>query len=309
MKKISVIVPVFNTEKYIEKCLDSIISQKLEEIEIIVIDDGSTDGSGEICDSYCSQDSRVKVVHKLNEGLSCARNDGIRISTGQYILFVDSDDWIDPDLCSETYNIANQHNADIVLFSHKRVNDVDSRVRLVRTKLKSGQLNIEQAIYYSVCVTNGVWTGLYRRGLFDEVKFPQGKYFEDVATSHRLLFSASRVFLVNKYYYNHRVGRSGSITTNPKTKNHPDLQEMHIRKINDLISWGFKDYAVLYALLVMISYGTDDSGQNFFNDVINGTEIDYTKLSYKHRLLLLIYKVKPPLFHFLCEFTGRRAPC
>lgn len=99
MPKVSVIVPVYNVEPYLRQCLDSIVSQTLKDIEIILIDDGSTDGSGEICDEYKREDHRIRVIHKVNEGLSAARNDGIDASTAPYIMFVDGDDWVEPEFC------------------------------------------------------------------------------------------------------------------------------------------------------------------------------------------------------------------
>lgn len=111
---ISIIVPVYNVEKYLNKCIDSIINQTYKNIEIILVDDGSTDNSGKICDEYLLRDSRIKVIHKNNGGLSSARNEGINISSGEYIGFVDSDDWVEPNMYEEMYKKILYSNADIV---------------------------------------------------------------------------------------------------------------------------------------------------------------------------------------------------
>ena len=117
MSEISILVPVFNVEPYLEKCLKSLLAQTFQDIEIILVDDGSTDGSGEICDRFATTDERIHVIHKPNEGLSCARNIGISASTAPYIMFADSDDWVEPDFCQSPYRAAVDNNADLVLFS------------------------------------------------------------------------------------------------------------------------------------------------------------------------------------------------
>lgn len=123
MPKISLIVPVYNVEDYLKECLDSIINQSLKDIEIILIDDGSTDSSGLICDEYAQCDCRIKVIHKRNEGLSCARNDGIDASSSPYLMFVDGDDYLVSKFCETPYKSALKYNADLVLFSYNNIKD------------------------------------------------------------------------------------------------------------------------------------------------------------------------------------------
>lgn len=118
MPKVSVIVPVYNVENYIRKCLDSIISQTLKDIEIILVDDGSEDNSGKICDEYAEKDSRIIVIHQKNNGLSNARNTGLNIASGEYIGFVDSDDYIKSEMYSEMYQTAEKTDADMVLCNY-----------------------------------------------------------------------------------------------------------------------------------------------------------------------------------------------
>lgn len=115
MKKISIIVPVYNTGKYLYKCINSILAQTLEDFELIIINDGSVDNSCDICDEYAKTDSRVKVIHKKNEGVSIARNVGIEMATGEYIGFIDSDDWIEPDMYCDMYSFAKKYDVDIVM--------------------------------------------------------------------------------------------------------------------------------------------------------------------------------------------------
>lgn len=305
MPKISVIVPVYNIEEYLCQCIESIISQTLSDIEIILIDDGSTDKSGMICDDYSVRDERVRVIHKKNEGLSCARNDGIKASTAKYIMFVDGDDWVDPDFCYVPFEVAIKNNADLVLFSHKRINK-DGCGFPVKTKMASGFLNAEQAIYYSVSVTNAVWVGLYRKDLFDSVKFPEGKLYEDVAVFHRLIHNAKKVYLLNKYLYYRRVGRAGSITTALETRNHPDMREMFVNKINDLISWGYEDFAKQCALSMIINYGWKENGQEWFARICKELQWSDDRNNYiskKHKLLGTVFQASPTLFDAICKIT------
>ena len=113
MPKISVIVPVYNVEKYLRKCIESILNQTFREFELILVDDGSTDSSGKICDEYALKDSRIKVIHKENGGASSARNAGLDVAKGEYIGFVDSDDWIEMDMYGELYRLIKENNTDI----------------------------------------------------------------------------------------------------------------------------------------------------------------------------------------------------
>ena len=121
-KKVSIIVPVYNVEEYLNKCVDSIINQTYKNIEVILINDGSKDSSGEICDTYAKKDSRVKVIHKENGGVSSARNKGLEASTGDFIMFVDSDDWIEVEAITSLMKIQNRNNYDVIMFGAYREN-------------------------------------------------------------------------------------------------------------------------------------------------------------------------------------------
>lgn len=118
---ISVIVPVYNVEKYLNRCIDSILNQTLKQIEIILVDDGSTDNSPIICDEYCERYENIKAIHKENNRVAAARNDGIKIATGKYIALVDSDDWIDPNMLEEMYNKAEEFHTDITMCDFRKV--------------------------------------------------------------------------------------------------------------------------------------------------------------------------------------------
>jgi glycosyltransferase involved in cell wall biosynthesis len=208
---VSIIVPVFNIENYISKCLDSLLIQTLKEIEIILVDDGSTDLSGNICCEYASKDNRIRVIHKKNEGLSSARNDGLAIAKGEYIGFVDGDDWVKEDMFEFLYNTSSTHNADISICGHFIVDG--DHVEPIRNNGDIKILNhIEalSAILLDAEINSFAWDKLYKRELFIDLSYPVGRRFEDIAFTYLIFNRSKRVVQANvsKYFY---VRRNGSI--------------------------------------------------------------------------------------------------
>ena len=305
---VSIIVPVYNVEQYLKQCIDSLLCQTLERIEIILVDDASTDNSGIICDEYELIDKRIRVIHhKENMGLSCARNDGIDKSTSPFIMFVDGDDSVESQFSEIPYHIAKDNNADLVLFSYKRL-FTDGNEELIKTGLKSGHIDEAQALTFNVTIWDAAWIGLYRRELFDEVRYPVGKLYEDTGTSHRLVHVAHNIFFVNEHLYNYRVGRVGSITTDPSTKNHRDRMEMRVRRIKDLYSWGgYEGLVIKEALVLLIKYGCYIDEYEFINKLVNSVKIrDMENLGWKQRAILVVFRISPLLFDCICILTGRR---
>lgn len=206
--KISVVVPVYNTEEYLPRCLDSILSQTYKDLEIILVNDGSTDSSGEICNLYSQQDDRIKVIHKENGGLSSARNIAIEISRGNYIVFVDSDDWIVEDIYEHCVDVAETMKCDVVdfqcVFTNGEIINTNSiitnKIELVEGKeilrdyLLRGQTEKSP---FSSC------RKLYKRELFATVRFPEGKINEDIATNYKVLMNCNRIAHTSKigYFY------------------------------------------------------------------------------------------------------------
>lgn len=214
MDLISVIVPVYNVEKYLPKCLDSIINQTYNNLEIILINDGSTDNSGKICDEYATRDSRVKVIHKVNGGLSDARNAGLDICTGDYIGFVDSDDYIALDMYYVMYNYLIANNLDVAMCSSADVVDgMVSNVKyfnafVVNTKsevIESVFINKLGSLSFSVC------NKLFKRVVIKDVRFTLKKAYEDVFFAMDWILNTTRYGRIPdcKYFY---VQRAGSIT-------------------------------------------------------------------------------------------------
>ena len=204
---VSIIVPVYNVEKYIERCIDSILEQSYEEIEVLLIDDGSTDNSGKICDEASQKDKRITVVHKKNGGLSDARNVGLELCKGDWILFVDSDDCINKyvvQICIES--ATKKDGADIICFNYTNVEDnqnVDFREKKVAMEMQTetGALAVKRCFMNVGSIV--VWNKMYKRSLFQKLRFPKGKIHEDEFLTYKLLYNAKKVGYidVSLYYY------------------------------------------------------------------------------------------------------------
>lgn len=210
---VSVIVPVYKVEQYLEKCVQSIIEQTLKEIEIILVDDGSPDSCGEICEDLASRDRRITVLHKRNGGLSDARNAGIRIARAEYVAFIDSDDYIDSDMMEILYSNAVQEEADISvcgIYHHSENTVSETQDPIGYTVAHTYEAVLLELTKVPVSAVNKI----YRKSLFERVKFPKGKLYEDAYTTIPLTIESQKVVydLKPKYHYIHR---EDSITTKP----------------------------------------------------------------------------------------------
>ena len=299
--KVSVIIPVYNVWNYLRKCLDSVINQSLREIEIILIDDGSTDGSGKICDEYAAQDNRIQVIHEPNEGLSCARNNGISISTAPFIMFVDADDWVGERFCELPYKAAMNHHSDMVLFAHNTV-DQDGNIKQPQIGMLEGPLSEAEAMCYNVTISNAAWLALYSRRLFDGNSFPENRYYEDVGVIHQLIHKSTEFYFLDIPLYNHRIGRPGSITTDSDIKKLQDYRDMYKVRIKDLLDWGYDSYARKLAFSMLIKYGAQEE---FFANIVRQTN-SRIHVGCKQRIMLFVLRLSPNIFDLICSITGKR---
>lgn len=233
-EKISVIIPVYNVEKYLVRCVESIINQTYQNLEIILVDDGSPDASGSICDSF--EDPRIRVIHKENGGLSSARNAGLDIATGDYIGFVDSDDWIELDMYETMLRMAKENQAKIVCVGNY---EVDSR---------TGEKKLGLCPKKTECISGEEFTGrmflwqgwdssacdkLFHRSLFENQRYPLGQISEDVALIYKITLSSERVAVCGRpmYYYYQRSDSITSQSVSERSFHYPE----HTRVIYDYI--------------------------------------------------------------------------
>lgn len=204
---ISVIVPVYKVEKYLERCIDSIIKQEYTELEIILVDDGSPDACGKICDNYADVDDRIVVIHKENGGLSDARNVALRICTGNYVTCVDSDDWISKFYIINLYNAIKKDDSDLAISGFENVYEGKTYVANEVKSLEEYELlNAEQCfqkLLYQDGVETSAWGKLYKRKLLFGLQYPVGKLYEDIPVTTEAIHRSNKIALIKNadYYY------------------------------------------------------------------------------------------------------------
>ncbi|MCU9612323.1 glycosyltransferase [Caldibacillus lycopersici] len=251
--KISVIVPIYNVEKYLHKCIQSIINQSYKHLEIILVNDGSPDNCGKICDSYTLKDSRIHVIHKKNGGLSDARNTGLDYATGDYISFIDSDDFIHNKFYENLLSLILSEQADIAQCGFIAIKEDTKEKDLVNINPKkhkviklNNMMAIENLYNDNSVYTVVVWNKLYKRELFEKIRFPIGKINEDEYTTYQVFYNAAKIILTNQplYFY---LKRSTSIMGNQF--NIQRLQKLEaisnqINFFNEKNEWKIRDMAI-----------------------------------------------------------------
>ena len=226
---VSIIIPIYNVEKYLNQCIDSVLSQDYSNIEVILVDDGSTDNCGLICDNYSSKDSRIVVIHKSNGGLSSARNAGLDIAQGKYIAFLDSDDYVTTNYISEMIKLSQEDDTiDLVISSYYNVYENTN----AKDEIKN---NVSLSSYNKISYTNGdtlikerfgnsripytlTWNKLYKSTLFDNIRYKEGLVHEDEFIYRSIMEQCNKIAIINEPLTFHRI-RSGSIMTNYSVHN------------------------------------------------------------------------------------------
>lgn len=309
--KISVIVPVYNTEEFLEQCLKSLREQTLKDIEIIVIDDASTDHSGEICDSYAGKDSRFRIIHnRLNKGLSVARNTGLKSAQAEYVMFLDSDDWVEPEFCEAPYCIAKESGADLVIFQFTRYKR--SKAKQMKRFPQEGPV-LKKVVFteYWPSVAVNAWNKLYQMKLFCGIEYPGGKLCEDVAVTHRLVYAAERIYLINRYLYNHRDYRKGSISNNRSKQLVADSAYYRFKQIQDIVTWGYVDKSeeIIAAIAYLAIMGRDADLSTQCTALLQESSVGrglQRTIPVRYKTMLSVYRISPRLFDFMCKVTNKR---
>ena len=211
---VSIIVPIYKVEQYLRRCLDSIVNQTYTNLEIILVDDGSPDACPQICDEYAKKDKRIEVIHKKNGGLSDARNAGLEVCKGEYISFVDSDDWVDENYIDILINLAIAKNADITIGENIQTKQALQKQNKESTNKtyssKDALIHLFNQNHIAFIVS---WGKIYKRNLFSTLRFPVGKFHEDEFTTYILFYHSKKIVYTNRilyYYFRHSNSITGS---------------------------------------------------------------------------------------------------
>lgn len=323
--KISIIVPVYNLEKLLPICIDSILDQTFEDFELILVNDGSTDKSGEICDEYSNQDTRITVIHKKNQGVSSARNTGLEVAKGDYIGFVDGDDYINKYMYEILYKNASKHSSDMVICSYKNVYEgqlhATGKIDSIANKqhlnniesLKQMYLNKSSYISYVV-----PWNKLYKKCLFAHIKYEVGNIYDDETVAHKLLYNSRKVtFIPTKlYYYLQRDGSQMNSTFHIKRfdkvyalkarevffrkKNEFEIHQKALKHYMEMFFWYY------YLAKSKLNYIDNDLKQlkNTFDQSLISL-LKHKEIGRKQKIMCVLFSLNPKLFEYIRDFKIR----
>ena len=227
---LTVVIPVYNVEKYLKRCVESVLVQEWHNYDILLVDDGSTDSSSQICDDYVKAYDFISVIHKENGGLSEARNTGISHAKGDYVYFPDSDDWLEPQTFKELAEVLESREFDIISFNREFVKGEEDVIvsDSVETQVFDGKDAFVQMLKHSY-ITGFANDKIYRKSLFvdHDILFPKGKYYEDLGTNYKLFLSAKKVYATNQKYYHYLIDNPDSITQSWNEKKFRDMFEFY----------------------------------------------------------------------------------
>ena len=315
---VSVIVPFYNVEKYLHRCLASLSRQTLASIEILLINDASTDNCGNICEIYAEKDLRFKVFHnEENKGLAAVRNIGIKLAIGDYVMFVDSDDWVSDNCCEVAYKCAIEKNADIVMFAYQRIieNDLGGFDNVFVNKVSEGFKTKEEAIELTFVSFGMVaWNKLYHKKLFDNVTYPEGYWFEDTATTYKLIWNASRIYCIEDVLYCYLFGHPGSIMSFNKTsKARKDSAKIKLWHCCDLYNWGYRNELIVSRLIsaaldYCLTNKKDDNDKEYLiaEKILKEARVIPKAFSWRSRAVIRLYQFNRALFDTVCVLFGKR---
>ena len=274
---VSVIIPVYNSASYLKKCLDSVLAQTMQELEIILVNDGSTDGSPAILEDYALRDARIRIISQENQGLSGARNTGIRAARGSFLTFLDSDDYLDPRFCRTLYDLVRKNRAQIAVAAYDYVDEKGTllpRCCPIRDEVMTGTqaLGRLQGPYYYYYVIQ--CARLFDRRLFQHIRYPAGRLREDEFTAHRLFYQADRVVSTGRVLY-HYVQHPGSIMAGASVRTLDGI-EAACRRYVFYRKHGLNAYArdMEYNLRTMYCYDRYHVRIRSFSDWKRAREID-----------------------------------
>ena len=306
---ISVIVPVYNVEKYLSDCIQSILEQSYDSFEVLLVDDGSTDKSGMICESFQKQDSRIRVFHKMNGGLSDARNYGLKHAIGKYVTFVDSDDYLSSYCLEYMYNAMQNYHLDIVqgLFTRDETRLGKGQMNEI-TVFNSPEETLNNYLNYHL-LEGHACNKLYISELFDDIRYPVGKIQEDAWTTYKVFAQSNRVGVVDYYSYYYRYNNMSIMNREFDIRrfeiiNLPDhiLEFLDKNGLRESLEKDLDYFAVRLALKTYndcISHNSDkkfDAEMIKTRDYILSKPMDCNKLGIKYSLLIFFLRLAPHLY-------------
>ena len=296
---LSVIVPVYNVEKYLKRCINSIISQTYTNLQIILVNDGSLDSSGKICDEYTKKDSRIIAVHQKNEGLSGARNTGMLFAKGEFISFVDSDDWIHPQMYERLMNVIKEYDLDMARSSvcktddQRYKNDIYPDSKIINKVLVGEQIF---DLYFTEFLCKVVWNAVYKKCIVEGIYSPEHCHFEDNYVSGRYLYRSNRMMIINDILYYYWINPNG--ITNSKNKRLLDICICTDKLRRDLLAEGLNNPTFIkkldYKLARELYHYIREEDTRYRVQAIDKHLKDYIKKNLdflrKLRFLLLLHK-------------------
>ncbi|WP_078595889.1 glycosyltransferase family 2 protein [Evansella clarkii] len=322
MAEISIIVPVYNLENYLKKCIDSILSQTFTDFELILVNDGSTDSSGILCDSYAAIDNRVKVIHKKNGGVASSRNAGLTASEGKYIGFVDNDDYIHQSMYEILYNTACKYSSDIVVCDFKKVKGGQlTDINGLKRPFPIRHMNNVDALH-QLYTENGItfvcpWNKIYKRELFNDIRYEEGVINDDESIAHKLLYQSQKMTYINAqlYYY---IQREGSQINSPfhikrldavyilknRTKffkeiNEKELQQKALKHFIEKFFW----YYSLAGIHI-----NDNKEMKKLKNTFNSSFFDLIKhreIGWKQKIFLILFRISPSMYELIKNLRER----
>ena len=311
--KISVLVPVYNVARFLPQCLDSLAAQSLRDIEILMIDDGSTDESAAICADYVARDGRFRLLRQENRGLFAVRNRHLEEARGEYLMFVDADDWVAPDFCEIPWRCVREQNADLVLFRYRRVKENGELLPASAAPVPEGQIDRNTALDLLFGAAHSfVWNKLWKKSLFEGIRFANAAGYSDVGTTYRAVLRAERIFSLDRTLYYYRR-RNGSIITLRTDKAMADYYAMHTERYLALRELGYnpallqeRRAAICLTYAMRRKEDPADPASVLCRRTLRELDRIPPGMKRRHRLLLILLRRCPPLFDLCCQVKGLR---
>lgn len=320
MPKLSIIVPIFNAEIYLERCIKSILNQSFKDLELILINDGSTDNSLSICYKYKNLDKRIVVIDKENEGVSVARNYGLKIANGQYIGFVDSDDYIEFDMYEKLYKNLKKYNGDLIKCNYKEcidgheIENKETSIISIYSKEESFKNYINEPYKYNKHFKSVMWDGLYKRSLFNQLQFPEGYIYEEGYILPKIFLRCKKLIHLDESLYIY-VKNNNSITSrgwsDKKLKSLDDWKKMHFLIKEELpecgklaaIKW-IRKYMIWYYYIYNKDYVDKNNYYKKYIELELKKNIRYfisLGIDKKYIIQLKIFNFNPKIYIYLMD--------